>query len=322
MVFIKCKDHPLKIEVRSPMKKLYIICLLITSSIYPNIFLQSPQKISEAQLEELAQNWETHFCWHYGLGCNFSCCYEQGKASFMLQVLGVPVRSYNYDYVGNLKKFIKQFRQGKKYYYCKPLKFTNPSPKKIRFNELHNLVSTKKFIFYTGAGISASANVPTMHNLEIALKLKQGSRQFLQQLLVNPKEINEAFREFCEQAIHAQPTRAHEALAKIARRKEVCIVTENVDLLQQRTGGAPLQTHSDALNLATPQDYKEIDCIVCIGLSRDDCGFLAHYKKNNPAGILIAIDLGTPDYLSERDFLVQRDLQLILPNLAQTLVIE
>lgn len=51
--------------------------------------------------------------------------------------------------------------------------------------------------------------------------------------------------------------------------------------------------------------------------SPDDCGFLSYYKENNPQGTIIAFDLETPSYLSETDYLVQGDVQILLPDFAK-----
>lgn len=65
--------------------------------------------------------------------------------------------------------------------------------------------------------------------------------------------------------------------------------------------------------------FKDIDAVVCVGLSHDDRGLLAFYKQHNPAGVIIAIDLKQPNYLGEEDILVMGNLQEIVPKLAKKL---
>jgi hypothetical protein len=60
-----------------------------------------------------------------------------------------------------------------------------------------------------------------------------------------------------------------------------------------------------------------VNVIVCVGLSHDDRGFLAYFKKHNPEGVIIAIDKGNPDYLSNNDYIVREDLQIVLPIMVE-----
>lgn len=304
------------------MKILYLISLLSISSLYSNILLQKPKSLSHLEIEELAKNWYTGFNWNFGKGCNFTCCYENGQASFLLQVFGIPIRSYNFQYINNIKKIIKEYsnQNQRPYYFAAPLKLSNQTPTKLNFEELCKLLKNKNFIFYTGAGISASGKVATMNGLEKSLKLGEGKKVFLKEVFLNPKTITYAFYDFCKSAIYGSPTHAHYALHKIAQYKNICILTENLDLLQQRTGSAPIFMYSDAAYSITETNLKEVDILICIGLSHDDHGFIAHYKKQNPNCLILAIDLGMPNFLSDKDFIIQEDLQIILPNLANVLI--
>jgi urease accessory protein UreE len=55
--------------------------------------------------------------------------------------------------------------------------------------------------------------------------------------------------------------------------------------------------------------------VIAIGLKLDDRGFLGWYKKQNPQGTIIAINLTQPPYLGDEDFLVIGDLQEIIPKI-------
>lgn len=302
------------------MNKIFIICFFIFFDLNTNIFLQRPQILSEQDINSLAQNWETQFTWRFSKGCSFTCSYEQEKAGFLFKLFGLPIRSCNFISIQNIKKSIENNKQKEyNYYFEKPLKFDNPSPKKIIFDDLCNLLKDKKFIFYTGAGVS-SGNVQTMSDLKKLLKLGCGKKAFLKEIFFYSESITKAFSDFCESAIYGIPTKAHLALHRIAQFKNICILTENVDLLQQRTGSNPLFVRSNIVYSAQEKDFQEIDLIICIGLSHDDCGFIAHYKKNNPNGIIVAIDLSNPNYLSECDFIIQEDIQKILPKLEQIIL--
>ena len=147
--------------------------------------------------------------------------------------------------------------------------------------------------------------------------MNKGKRHFLKSIWQNSQKITQAFSKFCQSAIYGNPTKAHFALKKIAEKKSISILTENVDLLQQRTGIEPIHVHSKKLHSIPKKSLQEIDAIVCIGLSRDDRGLLAWYKQNNPKEILIAINQETPNYLSKNDYICLEDLQKVLPFIAE-----
>ena len=90
----------------------------------------------------------------------------------------------------------------------------------------------------------------------------------------------------------------------------VDLLTENLDSLHEQTGIMPyrLSKHEnkDAIH---PDDLQKIDFVVCVGLSHDDRGFLAWYKKHHPQGRIVALDLKAPSYLGDEDYLLEGDLQ-------------
>jgi len=286
-----------------------------------NIFLQKPQLLSAETQEKRAQEWETVFCWSRK-NYNFICCYNNGQSSFLLEFYKAPIRSYNFKYIAYYKQLVQNYRHNiHPYYFAKPLQFDKPTPQIITFQNLCTIIQNKKFIFYTGAGISAASNVATMNSLMKSLSLNTQSKDFFtipffKEALLHPKNLTDTFAAFCRSAAYSNPTQAHYALHQIAQQKNICILTENVDLLQERTGSNPIHSHDNLVHSATDQNLLDIDIIICIGLSRDDCGLLAYYKQKNPHGLIIAIDPRMPSYLSNKDYIVQDDCQVILPALA------
>lgn len=298
------------------MKKMLLILVSVTSITCCNILLEKPRILSSSEIEEQTANWETCFTWRYGPGCNVIFTYTQKSAGFLVQGLWVPIRSYNFPYVSVIKEMITPQEHQKDYYFKEPLKIKDPSTARFTCDELCDFLHDKKFIFYTGAGLSASSNVATMSSLMQSLKIDNGMTPFIKEAFWDAQSLAAVFEDFCKSAIEGEPTPGHYAVHEIAQHRNSAIVTENVDLLQQRTGSAPLGVHSDSVHGITPEDFKAVDVMICVGLSHDDCGFIAHYKEQNPNGILIAIDIGMPDYLSSNDYIVQEDLQVILPKMA------
>ena len=208
------------------------------------------------------------------------------------------------------------------YHLAKPLHFTGAVPKTITLDELCHLLLAKRVIFYTGAGISANAGVSTMAGLKASLGLNQQVVDNLTRAVLREGDKSLLpWKSFCESMFNAEPTKAHVALARIALAKNVLIFTENIDYLHERSGIMPVRpTKQTVLNNIEPNDLKQLDAIICIGLSRDDKGFLAYYKMHHPKGMIVAIDLSLPSYLSEDDCFLGGDLQKIVPNTVEELV--
>jgi len=315
------------------MKKFFLLFLLtnLNFATKPNLFLQASQILSPdnlAQIELQAKQQDLFFTWYLSNFHAISYFTQNQQPGFVCWLAGVPIYSYNFISLHNLKKagvilknnFTNLFTNSPSsehaYHFTEPLKFSDPRPVKIALDDLCNILKDKTFIFYTGAGLSAASGVPTMSTLEKTLKIDLGIKTWFKAALNNPQELADSFGEFTNAALSGQPTPGHYAITQIAQDKKIAILTENIDLLQHKTGIAPEFIRSDKIYLAPQQDYLAIDYLICVGLSHDDCGFIAHYKAHNPAGRIIALDLNTPNYLSETDYLLQADLQTVLPSLA------
>jgi Sir2 family len=292
------------------IKILFLLTALISMQLSANILLEKPKPLSQEYLEKQASEWHTNFTWHQKK-IAYSFAYENCKAGFAIKFLSIPFYWKNYRMLPTLEEF-KFMTTGPRYHYETPLKFENQNPTQLGKQELIELIKNKKCIFYTGAGISMQGNVAGMAELMQNLKLENGTQEFLKAAWKCPKELCTAFENFCKSAIHTPPTPAHFALKKLAEEKSAAIITENVDLLQQRTGIEPIFAYSNALALLPAENWQELEAIICIGLSYDDRGLLARYKKHNPHGILVAVDLKTPTYISDKDYVCLGDLQEIL----------
>lgn len=201
--------------------------------------------------------------------------------------------------------------------------FRYARPKKeLNLSTLCALLLEKQIIFYTGAGISAAAGVPTMRDLESLLDFKEAESlsAWTKRVLPNPKELVNRIHLFHEACFNAFPTAAHGALTQLALMKKTQILTENLDHLHHKTGYQPCGCEADFLRKQVdPNSLKNIDAVICIGLSRDDKGFLGWYKHYHPSGILIAIDFYPPSYLGDEDYWIEADVQEFIPELLSLL---
>ncbi|MFN7662122.1 MAG: hypothetical protein ACK5PQ_00095 [Alphaproteobacteria bacterium] len=207
-----------------------------------------------------------------------------------------------------------------------PRVLVNKTPQKLDLLQLADLIKDKKCVFYTGAGISAGA-VPTMLQLMEKLHLMHAREKgnflaAIETALKDPQSYISPINDFCNACLFGQPTLAHIAIRNITKRKNWGLLTENLDLLHQRSGINPL--HHAGPNWLTDHiskdDLKKIDVIITVGLASDESGFLAWFKAYHPEGKIISLDLKQPNYLDEDDFFLQDDVQKSLPELSAHLI--
>ncbi len=308
----------------------------------PNRLLGAPETISEEEIEKMDKSWSATF-----FSCDRGCTlrYKNGQVSFTVEYFKkLPsemddkerskfsvaektfgegkgkVFTYRYGKTRNDRQRESSIGFEPEYHVSKPRDFKEDTPEaqQMTAKELSEFIKDKKIVFYTGAGISAEACVYNMTQLMKILGIDKSKPidDFTQLVLNNPAEAQEKFQKFCESAFENEPTKAHIFLAELAKLKQTKILTENFDLLQERTGVKPYHTEEALLRKdIEPEWFKEIDAIICIGLSYDDRGLLAWYKENNPSGKIVSLDLAQPAYLGEDDFWVKGNLQKTLPQI-------
>jgi len=214
-------------------------------------------------------------------------------------------------------------------------------PQKINVKECAELIKNKKFMFYTGAGISVASAIPMGQQLRRDFLGYDGNKpvdELTRNIFFAPEKVIAGQEKFEETFKNATPTKAHYALAEIALKNNAHIMTSNIDRLHKQAGirSWPVMTSyrkkylyfiekpepvsgNYAYLQANPQWLKDIDFIVCIGMSHDVKGILAWYKKNNPNGRIIAINTDEVKYLDENDYFLQGDSQVIVPALKKEL---
>lgn len=204
----------------------------------------------------------------------------------------------------------------------------NGNPKKISVKELSKIIKTKKVIFYTGAGISAGS-VPTMDelmkDLGISENLKKESnlQKYIADIIKYPKPYIEVLRNFFDKCQNAAPSRAHAVISEIISKQNQLLVTENLDQLHQKTGLMPVvlagcDVYSKDENIKSA--LIKADFVIAIGLNSDESGFLKFYKKLNPEGKIISINLKNTDYLSDNDLLIVGDVQNLFDKLVSLVI--
>lgn len=202
-----------------------------------------------------------------------------------------------------------------------PLIIKDQNPQKITIKDLTSIINDKIVVFYTGAGISAGV-VPTLPQLINQLGICKDDFndskvvELATKIISDPKKFIQPMQRFYE-SCHLQATKAHEDLTEIVKTKNWGVLTENLDLLHQRTGIEPLNRQSNdwLKENVSEEDLKKIDCVITIGLSEDQSGFLGWYKTVNQNGKIVAINIAKPNYLSNEDYLILDDAQVAIPEL-------
>jgi len=206
-----------------------------------------------------------------------------------------------------------------------------PKPEKIEEENIKNLVElikNKKVLFYTGAGMSASApnkrdRAWGMGQLLEKAKIdmnKKGRDAFFDEAIKDPSEMVNIQQENIDTLHNSPATPAHKALKNIAMLKKSRIFTENHDTFQEKTEIKPDKISGPWLeDNVKPEWLRDVDAVITIGLSVDDRGFLAWYKENNPNGQIVAINQEQAKYLGDEDIWVSGDLQKIVTELEKKL---
>jgi NAD-dependent SIR2 family protein deacetylase len=311
-------------------------------------FFSNPQIITANEILEQLDSKSLDMCWQFGKNDFFHFITKKNEVYFeilfdripdsydewaknlfieeSLDNTGTKSFIFSYDHKNNGQLIINQPRKQEKdrgpnnstYLVDERRIVEHSSPQTIVEDDLISVICNKSIVFYTGAGLSVASGVPSMNQLNDLLGLEEGKPfiDFLREILEHPDQFVEKISIFHNACFYCPPTEAHNALKKLALFKNTKIVTENLDCLHEYSGILPYRIDAKQLReeLGSSQ-LHQIDYIICVGLSYDDRGFLGWYKRHNPKGKIIAINLGNPSYLGDEDLIIREDLQCLIPSL-------
>ena len=122
------------------------------------------------------------------------------------------------------------------------------------------LQQAKKIVFVTGAGISQESGIPTFRGTDgLWRKYDPMKLATIDAFYENPKIVWEWYEDRRKNILAAKPNAGHVAIADLATRKEVWVLTQNIDGLHQRAGSKNvLELHGSIITIkCTVCDFKE-----------------------------------------------------------------
>lgn len=103
------------------------------------------------------------------------------------------------------------------------------------------LLTAKKIVFFTGAGISAESGIATFRGHDgIWNKMKPEELASFDAFMRNPDLVWQWYQHRKEIIHKCQPNNAHTAIANLEKFYEVTVVTQNIDNLHARAGSSKI----------------------------------------------------------------------------------
>jgi len=190
-------------------------------------------------------------------------------------------------------------------------------PLDIHTEEVVDVIRNGTAIIYTGAGISVAAGTPDMKSLMAYLGIDRSKSvdEFARTVMFNPNGMRYKLSSL-QESFFERTTPAHESLAKIQQLTGIRIVTENLDMLGEAAGQKLIKRDEINESLSDTK-LQQLNCIVTVGLRADDSGLLWRFKRVNPEGRIIALNVEPPPYLGEKDYYLEGDAQKTLPSIVE-----
>ena len=161
---------------------------------------------------------------------------------------------------------------------------------------INKLLSSKKIVFFTGAGISAESGIPVFRGKDgIWNKLKPEELANFDAFLRNPAMVWEWY-EHRKKIIHeSEPNPAHLAIAEMEKLfYEVTVVTQNIDNLHRRAGSKTIyELHGNI-----ERNY----CIKCRTFYNEELEFSCGVPKCKCGGLIRPDIVWFGEYLPEDQF--------------------
>jgi len=166
------------------------------------------------------------------------------------------------------------------------------------------IASAHHVMVLTGAGVSAESGVATFRDALTGLWEKYKPEDMATEAAYrkHPRVVWDWYEERRKRVLQAQPNAAHLAIAALAKRKTVTLVTQNVDGLHQRAGSeGVIELHGNLFankwlggcgkcDIATAEPGRPPRCATCGAMLRpgvvwfgEQLPLVAHYRAEEAA---------------------------------------
>ena len=128
-------------------------------------------------------------------------------------------------------------------------------------------------IIYTGAGLSRAAGIKTSKELYDTLLINGSLDYLVSTYIERPKDVLAQFTMFCLRLYISQPTVAHFKIAQLISKTNCILVSENLDILHQKSGAKPHNPfeETEMLKRLSP------DKVFLLGIGYPMCSILFDY---------------------------------------------
>lgn len=173
-------------------------------------------------------------------------------------------------------------------------------------------------LFLTGAGISLDAGLPSGQDIRKELGVDENSAvdSFTRNLAVNSNEAMDQLTRY-QELFFEKTTEAHKALEKIRVKtpEDIVIATENMDSCHENAD-SPVVPFINLTKIPN-EVLAVLPRIVTVGLQADHTKLIKRYRKLNPNGEVIAININPPPYQYSADFFVRGKAEDVLRKIEE-----
>lgn len=201
-----------------------------------------------------------------------------------------------------------------KFDFCETVPKDNGQPKQIDIVELSWEIEQNgaNTVIYTGAGLSIKAGIMGLQELKDSLFLNRLDQ--LLEVIINQIEILQRnFATFIISLYFANPTSSHYVLTKLQEKYNFLLLTENRDILHQKTNAKVIERDKYNLN-----NFAEKTLLITVGLDKDYQGIISYFINLNCK--IIAINIKQPEYLHSDHYWLKGDIHECLTQLGGVLI--
>ncbi len=197
----------------------------------------------------------------------------------------------------------------------------------VDVTELAHRIRDKSLVAFTGAGLSATAGIPTFEGKgglqeQFPIDNYRFPGAVADWMIHRPRETALMLGKFYTRFMTACPTQAHAAFARLEKHGILKhIITGNFDMLHERAGSQRVHINEPKYFKGSNEGWawiQEGQVVLVTGVSMDANNGLLDYARYNGLQIAV-IDPERPDFMHAQDWFVEGLADDILPELTRLL---